>query len=341
MKRKNLLMVTLILVLAVIFTACGGGSDNGAQSDSSDGGGTVVTKLGHQAPAGTLYDDLAVAFKNNVEERTDGRIEIEIYNGGSLGGDTELMEAVQVGNVEFNVLTASDMGLFVPEMEVQDLPYLFRNWDEVLKFIQSDVALEFYALSDEVGMKTLAFMPRGFRHTTNNKGPINVPEDMNGMKIRVAESAIYVDTYEAFGANPQAMMWGEVFTALQQGTIDGHENTLVTIRDYNIDEVQTYVSETGHMFGFAAIVVNPGFYEGLSEEDQEIVLQSALDAAYEVGAAQEGEEDKVREELKEKGMVFNEVDKDAFVDSVQPVYDKYFETHDRQWFEKIQEAGRN
>lgn len=342
MKKRSLLLVSLILALSIFVTACSGGSTtpaapaaNGSDAPAAE---AKVLKLGHQAPSGTAYDDLAVTFKKYVEERSEGRYQVDIYNGGSLGGDRELMEALQVGNVEFNILTASDMGMFVPEMEVQDLPYLFNTWDEVFKFLESDAAKEFYALSDPVGITTLSFMPRGFRHTTNNGGPLNVPADLNGLKIRVAESSLYVDTFAAFGASPQSMAWGEVFTALQQGTVDGHENTIVTIRDYKIQEVQKYLSETGHMFGFAAIATNPDWLASLPQEDQEIIRQAAIDAGTDVGAVQQENEVKAAEELKAAGMEFNEVDKQAFIDLMDPVYDKYFETHDKQYFDAIKEA---
>lgn len=122
-------------------------------------------------------------------------------------------------------------------------------------------------------------MPRGFRHVTSNVKPIYTPEDLQGLKIRVAESEVYLDTFRALGTNAQAMAWGEVFTALQQGTIDAHENTLITIRDYNINEVQKYVSETGHFFAFAALQMNSNLLNGMSAEDQELFRKAGLEAA--------------------------------------------------------------
>lgn len=349
MKKRNLL-VSMVLGLSMLATAC----SPAAASTTAAGGTTTaaatkaattplkadakVLKLGHQAPAGTAYDDLAQTFKKYVEERSEGRFKVEIYNGGSLGGDRELMEALQVGNVEFNILTASDMGMFAKEMEVQDLPYLFNDWTEVFKFLDSDAAKQLYALSDPVGITTLAFMPRGFRHTTNNKKPLNTPSDLKGLKIRVAESSIYVDSFEAFGASPQSMAWGEVFTALQQGTVDGHENTIVTIRDYKIAEVQKYLSETGHMFGFAAITTNPKFLAELPAADQEIIRKAAIDAGKDIGAVQQANELKATEELKKVGMAFNAVDKKAFSDLLKPVYDKYFQNHDKKYYDAIKEA---
>lgn len=332
MKKNLAKLFTAILLLSLFIPGLG----NIAKVDAQD---VTVIRLGHQAPAGTAYDILAHTFKEYIEEETDGRFEIEIYSGGSLGGDTEMMEAMQYGNLDMAVITASDLGMFVSDMEIQDLPYLFEDWEQVYKFIESDLAREFYALSEEgAGFITWSFMPRGFRHTTNDDAPIVTPEDMHDMKIRVAESQIYVDTFQAFGASAQAMAWGEVYTALQQGTIDGHENTIVTINDYKIQEVQKYLSETGHMFGFATVSASPMFADTLSEEDRALFEELALKAALDAGKEMEAIEDEVKQELIDFGMEFNEVDKEAFIALMDSVYDKYFETHDKEWYDRIIEV---
>ena len=338
MKKRSILILSLMLALSIFLSACGSSVSTGG-SGSPATGEVLTVRLGHQAPAGTAYDQLAVEFKELVEERTDGRIKIDIYSGGQLGGGRALMESIQVGNLEFAVLTASDMGMFETELEVLDVPYLFEDWDGAFKFLESDVIEDIKALSGNAGMRTLSYMPRGFRHTTNDTRPITVPSDMNGLKLRVAESSVYVDAFTKFGASPQSMAWGEVFTALQQGTIDGQENTLITIQDYKINEVQTYLSETGHTFAFGAISVNPAWIDNLPQEDQDIIIQAATDAADVIGKKQLEDETRIAQELKDAGMIFNEVDKQAFIDLMDPVYDKFFETHDRTYFDAIKEAA--
>lgn len=353
MKKKSIILISLVLIIGILVTACGSkepaSTDNNASVNNVESGNSTevvdnvearVLKLGHQSPPGTAYDIFANTFKEYVEERSDGKYEIEIYPGAQLGGSRELMEALQVNNIELAVVTASDMGNFVSEMEVQDLPFLFNNWDEVNKFLASDFSREFYDLSSDVGMTTLSFMPRGFRHITNDKVTIEEPGDLKGLKIRVAESSIYLDTFKALGSNPQSMAWGEVFTALQQGTVDGHENTIVTIRDYKIDEVQNHIAETGHMFGFAALASNPVFLGELGQEDQDLIRQAAVDAGIDVGSVQQQEEIDAKAELESKGMKFNEVNKQSFVDLMDPVYDKFFKSHDKKYFDAIKESGK-
>jgi tripartite ATP-independent transporter DctP family solute receptor len=328
-----LILCMLVAMFAVSSVFAGGGSQ------PAGSGGTRTFRLGHQAPAGTAYDNLAVKFKEYVETRSNGRYKIEIYNGATLGNDRVLTESIIAGTVDLAILTASDMGNFAKELEVQDLPFLFTSWDEVTKFLKSGFAPEFYAITDSAGISTLSFMPRGFRHATNNKGPITKPADFQGMKLRVVDSAIYVSTFAALGANPQAMAWGEVYTALQQGTVDGHENTIVTINDYKINEVQKYLSKTGHIFAFAATVMNPALLNSLPAEDQKLIRQAAIDSALDVGAEQLKTENEIAASLQSKGMQFNEVpDKQPFVDKMGPVYDNFFKSHNRKYFDGIKAA---
>lgn len=332
-------IMALSVAAALAATACGG---EGTAASQGAEGETTTLRLGHIAPEGTAYDILANEFKDRVEAASDGRLEIQIYPAGQLGVDRELMEGMQLGNVDATVITASDINQFVPDMAVQDLPYLFEDWEHVWAFVNSDAAQELYALTDAAQMKTLGFMPRGFRHITNNKGPINSPDDLKGLKLRVAESEVYLDTFSALGANAQAMAWGEVFTALQQGTIDGHENTIITIRDYKIDEVQDYLSLTGHFFAFGALQMSSSTFDELSAEDQELIKTAATEAVIAAGEIQEQAEADVLQELKDKGLQVNEVsDKNAFVELVQPVIEKYGQDHDLKYFEAIQDLAGN
>ena len=337
MRNKKLLrgLAAMTAALALALTGCsGGGSGTGASADTDK----KVLKLGHIAAEGTAYDNLAKDFKKRIEASSNGRIEVQIYPAGQLGVDRELMESMQLGNVDMTVITASDINQFVPEMAVQDLPYVFKDWDHVWAFLKSDTAKDLYSLTDSANMKTLGFMPRGFRNVTNNTKPINTPEDLQGMKLRVAESEVYIDTFKALGANAQAMAWGEVFTALQQGTVDGHENTVITIRDYKINEVQKYLSMTQHFFAFAALQMSSKTFDSLSAEDQKLVVTAANEAVLAIGQDQQKNEASVLEELKTKGMEINTIDNlQPFADKVKPVIDNYGKTHDLKYFNAIQE----
>ena len=196
MKRKSFLLICAILALTValgLFTGCTAkGGDSGSRT----------FRLGHQAAAGTAYDNLANKMKELIETRSNGRYKVDVYSGAVLGNDRVLVESIIAGTLELSIVTASDMSNFSKELEVQDLPFLFGSWDEVFQFLRSDYVNVFYGITDSAGIKTMAFMPRGFRHATNNRGPITSPSDFQGMKLRVVDSSLYVNTFAALGANP-------------------------------------------------------------------------------------------------------------------------------------------
>lgn len=294
-------------------------------------------KLGHIAAPNTAYDNWAKEFKRQVEEASNNKYKIIIYGGGQLGGSTALMEGLQAGNIQLAVITTSDINQFVRELDVLDLPFLFRNWDHVEKFLASDVNKKLLTFGDQYGLHFLSNMPRGYRHVTTSAkvGPITKPEDLKGVKIRVAESPLYIDTFKALGANAQAMAWGEVYTALQQGTVDAHENTIVTTRDYKINEVQKYMSETGHVFAFATLMAGYDWFRKLPADDQIIFQKAANDSAIKLGIIQKNDEAKAKADLISKGMIFNSVDTAPFIEKVKPVIDKYAKGEIKKLYDEI------
>lgn len=312
-----------LLVLAMLFGATAGAF---AQKE---------LKLGHIAAPNTAYDNWAKEFKAQVEAGTNNRYKIVIYGGGQLGDSGPLMEAMQAGNLQFAVITSGDASQFINAINVLDMPFLFRSWDHVEKFIASKTARDLLDLSDQYGLKSLSLMPRGYRHVTNAKFPINKPEDLKGLKMRVSESPVLVEAFKAMGANAQAMAWSEVYTALQQGTVNSHENTIITTRDYKINEVQKYVSETGHVFAMATLMASGDWFKKLPKADQDIIQKAATDAAYKLGLEQKANEAKAKAELISKGMVFNSLDTEPFVKAVQPVINKYAKGDVKKFYDAI------
>jgi len=193
------------------------------------------------------------------------------------------------------------------------------------------------SLGDKYGLHMLSSMPRGYRHVTTSAtvGPITKPEDFKGVKIRVAESPLYIDIFRALGANAQAMAWGEVYTALQQGTVEAHENTIVTTRDYKIYEVQKYMSETGHTFAFGTLMASFDWFKKLPADDQAVFQKAADDSAVKLGLVQKSDEANAKAELIAKGMIFNSVDKAPFNVLTKPVVEKYAKGDMKKFYDQI------
>ena len=292
-------------------------------------------RLGHIAAPNTAYDNWAKEFKRQVEEGTGNKYRIVIYGGGQLGDSGPLMEGLQAQNLHFAIITTSDLNQFVKEIDVLDMPFLFRGWDHVEKFLASDLNRKLLSLAEKSGLKAMSSMPRGFRHVTNGKFPITKPADLKGLKMRVAESSVYVDTFKALGANAQAMAWSEVYTALQQGTVNSHENTIITTRDYKINEVQKYLSETGHVFAFATLLTGSEWFNKLPAADQNVILKAANDSAVKLGLDQRANEAKAKAELQSKGMIFNSVDTAPFIEAIKPVIGKYAKGEMRGYYDQI------
>lgn len=343
MRKFLALLLTVILVFSI--AGCGsssnGSSGEGNTGTSSSDGPTpenpLVLKVGHMGSETNPMNRYTLNFKERVEEETNGAIQIEIYGDKILGSDRELLEQVQSGTLDMSVNTTSVLSNFIPAYASLDLPYLISGWDHCYKFMESDTYSELLSEGADSGITVLSLAGRGFRHVTTNDRPIRNLDDINGLKIRVIESSVYVDAFEAFGANPQAMSFGEVITALQQGTIDGHENSYAIIQEEHVYEVQNTISETAHMFSFFNMVIGTSVLESLPFDMQEIIKNAALEAGYEETQAEQADEEEVKEFLQSQGVtIIEDVDVDQFKSVVQPVYDSFGETNDLKYLEAIQ-----
>ena len=342
MKKLISLMITFMLLVGVmagcgaseVITGSQASADPAASSPASDGeetapaasGGSVTYKLGHMAPLDNNYNLFAERFKSLVEEKTDGRIKIEIYPQAQLGYDRDLLESMQFGgNVDFAVNTSSPITNFAPLLSVLDLPYLLQDWDHIESFIQSDIAAKLLSECEEAGLMGLSIMGRGFRSASNNKHPINTLDDIKGVKLRVVESAAFVKTFEDFGAITSAMSFGEVFTALQQGAIDGQENPPETIYAERVYEVQKYLSLTQHIAGWACLMSSKSTWDAIPPEDQVLIRECAIEAAIAETKVNRESEAGFIEKLKEEGMEVNDLDRTPFIEVATSAY-KWFES---------------
>lgn len=345
MNMRKILAVSLALALCLMLAACGGSASTGTNESSTAApageGPTpenpLVLKLGHMGNETNPLNTYTMRFKERVEERTNGAIQIEVYGDKVLGADRELLEQVQMGTLEMTVTTTSVLQNFIPEYATLDLPYLISGWDHCYKFFESETYTNLLAEGADTGITTLSLAGRGFRHVTTNDRPIRTLEDIKGLKLRVIESSVYVDTFTAFGANPQAMSFGEVITSLQQGTIDGHENSYAVIQQEHVYEVQNTISETAHMFAFFDMVISTDVLNSLPADMQEIIRTAALEAGLEETQAEQADEDNVKQFFRDEGITLVEdVNVDEFKATVQPVYDKFGENNDLTYLHEIQ-----
>ncbi|PCF96069.1 TRAP transporter substrate-binding protein [Vreelandella nigrificans] len=298
----------------------------------------TTLRLAHVVNTEDTYHIAAERFQQLVSEHTDGAVTVEIYPNASLGDERTLLEGMQIGTVDMGVITNGPVANFVDEFSVFELPFLFPSSEAAYAVLDGEIGQEILGKLQDVNLKGLAYAERGFRNITNSQHAINVPEDLQGLRLRVIENEVYVDTFRGLGANAVPMAWTETLTALQQGTIDGQENPVNAIHAFNLAETQDYLTMTRHIYAPATFIMSLPTWNGLQAELQPIVLDAAKQAsayAREQNAIMEAEQ---LAELREAGMEINETpDMEAFQTAVAPVYEKYGEQFG-DYLPRIQEA---
>jgi TRAP-type transport system periplasmic protein len=282
-------------------------------------------KFGHVGNPGSLFE----ASANEFAERANAKLEeqgldykVVAFGSSQLGTDEELMQKLRLGTVDF-ALPSTVMSSTVDAFGVFEMPYLVKDREHMGRIEEEVFWPTLAPLAEEQGYKILAVWENGFRHITNNVRPIETPEDLQGIKLRVPSGKWRVKMFQAYGANPTPMAFAEVFTALQTGVIDGQENPFAQIWSAKFQEVQDYLSLTGHVYTPAYITAGKQKFESLPAEVQQVLEETAKetqDYVYETAAMLDKD---LLTKLEEGGIQVNEADKDAFIDASQPIYDEF------------------
>ncbi len=293
-----------------------------------------VFKLGHIADPENPYAKGAEKFAQLVKEKTGGKVEIQVFPSSQLGNQRDLVEGTQFGTIDFTMTSTAVLGNFLPQIAVFDLPFIFRDVQHAYKALDT-VGMEIAQKLQ--GMKLLAYYENGVRHMTNSKRPIRKPEDMKGLKIRVMEQPIYIEMIKALGGNPTPMAFGELFTALQQGVVDGQENPAAHIYTARFFEVQKYISLTAHTYSAEPMLVSLAAWNKLPKELQEKV-QAAANESKDwqrdlCRQLEEGYWTKIRESGKSE--INRDVDKQAFADATRGVWAMFEKKVGKENIEKI------
>ena len=342
MKRRFMALALGAALLATGLAGCARGSVGSSSSsgttsteaaggeaaaDSTEAAGSSTAqyniRVGHVLANSHPYQTGLEKFAELVEEKTNGAVHVDAFSDSQLGNERDMIEGLQLGTIEMALVSTAPLSGFTSDFLVFDLPYIFPDSDTARSCVDSEVGQGMLDSLESQGIKGLVYFENGFRHVTNSSKEIVHPSDMAGVKIRTMENAIQMETFSVMGADPTPMAFGELFTALQQKTIDAQENPLPVIDTSKFYEVQPYLSLTGHFYAPAPLLIGKAFYDSLPEEYQTAVVESAKEARdFERGLLDEMNERLVNE-FKEKGITITEVDKDEWREAVQPVYDKY------------------
>ncbi|WP_299233056.1 TRAP transporter substrate-binding protein [uncultured Halomonas sp.] len=322
---------TLALSVSLAMTA-------NAQADEFDDMDPMTLRLAHVVNEQDGFHLAAMKFEELVEERTAGKLDIELYPNATLGDERTLLEGMQIGTVDMGVITNGPVANFLEEMAVFELPFLFPSPEAAYEALDGEIGQELLDRLSEVNLKGLAYAERGFRNLTNSERAVESPEDIDGLRIRVMENPVYVDTFRELGANAVPMAWTEALTAMQQGTIDGQENPVNVIHSFKLHETQDHMTLSRHTYAPALFVMGMPAWNKLPEAAQSVIEQAAQEAAEHerrVNAEMEAEQ---LAALREAGMqIVEEPDIAAFQQAVTPVYEQYGEQFG-DYLPRIQEA---
>jgi TRAP-type transport system periplasmic protein len=275
-------------------------------------------------------------FAKEVERRTGGRYKIQPFYAGSLGGERESIEAVQLGTQELTFSSTGPVPNFVPDAKILDIPFLFRDKAHARAVLDGPIGQEMLSKFEPKGFKALAWGENGIRHMTNSKRAVNGPEDLKGLKMRTMENPVHVAAYKGFGIITTPMAFPEVFTALQQGTVDGQENPLSVIMSAKFDQVQKHMTLTGHVYSPCIFLMNKASFDKLAPADQKHFIDAAIEAVKANRARVDEDDAKGVTELRSKGMTIVEnVDKAKFVNALAPVYVEFEKTFTKPAIDRI------
>jgi len=306
---------------------------------SSSSYAATEIKIGHVLTTDSAWHINLDGFAKEAAEQTEGRVIFKIYPGSQLGNEKDLIEGLMLQTVDGGLIGGGSFQSIDPRFGIEALPYAWKDHEAAYRAMDGEIGNFLLGILESKGIKGISWWENGFRHITNNKRPIMVPKDMEGLKIRVTPDKMRLDTFKALGASPIPINFGELYTALQQGVVDAQENPLGIIYANAFYEVQKYLSLSGHIWGSALLCVNSPAWKRIPDQDKPVV--EALAHKWRDRERQQimDEESDMLVKLKEKGMQANEVDKEAFKAAVQPVWNDYESVFGKDLMDLVRKYG--
>lgn len=343
MKKKVIAIILSLVMVLTVFTGCRGGQDSGTSTPSSSvtnetsqngdaqsSGSSEVFELslGHIQNPGHNEHKAYENFKKLVEEKTNGRIKITIYPSGQLGSDREMQEQCILGTLDIAQTDGAgwSQSLNIPELGVFNLPFLYNDLETQKKIFDNVMMKECEKRMAGTNVMPIMIYTNSIRNSLLIKKPITKLEDIKGMKFRVPEISVYVNTWKALGANPTTTPWSEVYTALQQGVVEGCEADAVGLVDTNLQEIGNYYSRTGHMGGYHIACINREKWNSLPADLKEIFLECCKENAEEQYKSRAADDAAAEQKIANAGVTINDIAPEELarmVEACQSLYEEY------------------
>lgn len=321
---RNIRVVSVFCVMSILFVC------NYAVAQQK------VFNLNHTMGVNTYPDQAVKWFAAQMEQRTKGAVKVKVFSAGELGQEVEQYDAMNLGTLDSALMGAQLIGAVCPEYGILDLPYLWRDQEHLRKVWAGPIGQEMtQAVLQRKGIRIIAAMNRGPRNLTTKNKVVKVPADLKGLKIRTIQNPVHIEAWKTLGANPVPLAFGEVFTALQQGTIDGQENPYEMIYSNSLYEVQKYMILTRHVRALIWFGVSEKFWKTLTPDQQKLLSETATEAAALNDKLLLAGDADLEKKLQEKGMIFIKPDLEKFTEAVKTVPEKFKNVWKPGLFEKI------
>jgi len=279
-------------------------------------------KLGHVGEPGSIFQLSSDEFAKRANAKLAGKAKVVVFGSSQLGGDKEMLQKVKLGTLDM-VVPSTVMSSEVDLFGVFEMPYLVKDRAHMGRIEKEVFWPKLAPEAEKKGLKVLAVWENGYRHITNGKRPIKVPADLKGIKLRVPEGKWRLKMFQAYGANPSPMKFSELFTALQTGVMDGQENPYTQIYSAKLQEVQKYLSLSGHVYTPAYVIVGARQWNALPADVRKVLEDTAKETQAFVYETAAKDDTALLEKLKQAGMQVNDVDKEAFVAASKPIYEEF------------------
>lgn len=344
MKSKKILTIAMVLALTLFVYGCtrpSGEANNSTNNSTNNNGSssdqTYEFEVGHVVTTDHSYHLGLVKFAEVVSEKSNGRVKINIFPSGQLGNERDLVEGLTMGTIDMALSNSGNLATFTDSYQVFDLPFLFRDNKHAHAVLDSEIGQNALKSLEDVGIKGLANWENGFFSTWNNKRSIDKPEDIKGLKIRANDNPIHIDSYGQLGVSAITMGWSEVYTAIQNGTVDGVSVSIPSMYTAKIQEVAPYISTSGEFYVTVILMMNKDLFDKLPADLQQVMVDSANEVTEYQRNLNAEIEVKALKDLEEKGFIITHPDKEAFkAASFQAIYDKYAEKLGKDIIDSIQ-----
>lgn len=315
--KRFLAFLTSMILCVTLLAGCGS-SKPAETKTTSDKKYTIRVAL--VSSDAHLHNIVMNEWAEDAKEKTDGRLEIKVMGSSQLGGERDYIEGMQLGNIEMSQVSAGPVSGFIQDFTLLSMPYFFEDYAEMEEVFTGEISDNLFTQMEDLGIKGLTWFTNGFRNVYTADKAVTEPEDLNGLKIRVMESQVMISTLNAMGASATPMAYGELYAAIQQGVMDGAENSLGNIYSDKYFEICNNVSLTEHFAPPGVVAISQKAFDDLPADLQEYLVTSAKEFGKIERTRDEELQNEMAKTLEDNGMAVNKVNKESFIAATKPIY---------------------